>query len=84
MSTPLTGSVPPDHPARRQDPNVQTASAVARGEIPGPAVPERVASLPFELFRAELIMRFDRVPDETLVDIVDTAFIPLASLPWPH
>ena len=58
--------------------------AVARGEIPGPAVPERVASLPFELFRAELIMRFDRVPDETLVDIVDTAFIPLASLPWPH
>ena len=36
MSTPLTGSVPPDHPARRQDPNVETASAVARGEIGDP------------------------------------------------
>lgn len=33
MSTPLTGSVPPDHPSRQQDPNVETASAVARGEI---------------------------------------------------
>ena len=58
--------------------------AVERGEIPGPTVPERITSLPFELFRSELIMRFDRVPDETLVDIVDTAFMPLASLPWPH
>lgn len=33
MSTPLTGSVPPDHPSRQPDPNVETASAVARGEI---------------------------------------------------
>src|SRR5699024_579637 len=56
--------------------------AVERGEIPGPTVPERITSLPFDLFRSELIMRFDRVPDETLVDIVDTAFMPLASLPW--
>lgn len=33
MSTPLTGSVPPDHPAHAPDPNVETASAIARGEI---------------------------------------------------
>ena len=36
MSSPVTGSVPPDHPAREPDPNVETARAVARDEITGP------------------------------------------------
>lgn len=36
MSTPMTGSVPPDHPAHDSGPSVETASAAARGEIGAP------------------------------------------------
>ena len=38
MSTPMTGPVPPDHPAHDPDPNVETASAIARGELVDPAL----------------------------------------------
>jgi peptide/nickel transport system ATP-binding protein len=36
MSTPITGPVPPDHPAHDPDPNVVTATFVAQGEVPEP------------------------------------------------
>lgn len=52
--------------------------AVARGELPPNGLPERVAALPFDLLRQELIMNLAAVPDEVIVDIVDTVFLPLA------
>ncbi len=54
--------------------------AIERGELAG-ALPPRVASLPADLLRHEVLMNLSRVPDETIVDIVDTVFIPLATHP---
>jgi hypothetical protein len=51
--------------------------AVDRGELPG-ALPSRVAALPFDLLRHELLMNLGRASEETIVDIVDTVFLPLA------
>ncbi len=53
--------------------------AVERGEIAGAGLPARVADLPFDLFRHEMMMNLGPVPDATIVDIVDTVFMPLAT-----
>jgi AcrR family transcriptional regulator len=50
--------------------------AAARGEC-RPDVPDRIATLPFDLFRAEVMMTLRPMPDEEIVDIVDTVFLPL-------
>ncbi len=51
--------------------------AAARGEIdPGRLTP-RIASLPVDLVRHDLIMTLAPVPDSTLVEIVDRIFLPL-------
>ncbi|WP_417235414.1 TetR/AcrR family transcriptional regulator [Arthrobacter sp.] len=57
--------------------------AIERGEITGP-VPARVADLPFDLFRHELIMNMGPVREEVIVDIVDTLFMPLVQGMMPH
>jgi len=54
--------------------------AIERGELTG-ELPPRVLVLPGDLLRHELIMSLSRVPDETIVDIVDTVFLPLATQP---
>jgi AcrR family transcriptional regulator len=54
--------------------------AVERGEVTA-ALPPRVVSLPGDLLRHEFIMNLSRVPEETIVDIVDTVFLPLATRP---
>lgn len=54
--------------------------AIARGELPGGPLPSRLLSLPGDLMRYELIMRLGRVPDEAIVDIVDTVFMPLVAV----
>ena len=51
--------------------------AVNRGELPPEGIPPRIARLPADLLRHELIMNLSRVPEETIVDIVDTVFLPL-------
>ena len=56
------------------------ARAVDRGEI-STTPPDRVVNLPFDLFRHELIMNLGTVPDEAIVDIVDTVFLPLVTGP---
>jgi AcrR family transcriptional regulator len=56
--------------------------AVERGEI-APGLPPRVLSLPSDLIRHEVLMNLSRVPDETIVDVVDTVFLPLARQPRP-
>jgi AcrR family transcriptional regulator len=57
--------------------------ALERGEVTAPLEP-RVVALPFDLFRHELLMNLSRVPEETIVDIVDTVFLPLATGPRGH
>lgn len=52
--------------------------AVDRGEVAGP-IPDRIVSLPFDLLRHESIMNFTKVPDEVILDIVDTVFMPLVA-----
>jgi AcrR family transcriptional regulator len=54
--------------------------AIERGEVAG-ALPARVLSLPGDLLRHEFIVNLSRVPDETIIDIVDTVFLPLATKP---
>jgi AcrR family transcriptional regulator len=50
--------------------------AVTRGELPG-GLPARITSLPSDLARHELLMTLKPVPDATILDIVDTIFMPL-------
>lgn len=57
--------------------------AIVRGEISADPLPPRIASLPFDLFRHELMMTLARVPEETLLDIVDTVFLPLVTRDSP-
>jgi AcrR family transcriptional regulator len=51
--------------------------AVARGEIDPEKLTPRRASLPFDLFRHDVLMTLEPVPDETIEEIVDTIFLPL-------
>ena len=52
--------------------------AVDRGELTPAGLPARVAALPFDLFRHDMMLNLGPVPDDTIVDIVDTVFLPLA------
>ena len=54
--------------------------AIARGEIEPGQVSERVARLPVDLFRYELMMTLKPVADEVIEEIVDTVFLPLVRL----
>jgi AcrR family transcriptional regulator len=51
--------------------------AVRRGEIGPGRISPRVASLPLDLVRHELVMRQAPVPHTVLVEIVDEVFLPL-------
>jgi AcrR family transcriptional regulator len=51
--------------------------AAARGEIDPARLTPRMASLPVDLVRHDLIMTLAPVPDATLVEIVDKIFLPL-------
>ncbi len=52
--------------------------AMERGEV-SIAPPPRVTALPVDLLRHELIMNLSRVPERTIIEIVDTVFLPLAT-----
>ena len=62
---------------RRDYLGVIFARASARGDIAPERVTERMKSLPFDLLRQEFMTTFRPVPDEVLVEIVDTIFLPL-------
>ena len=51
--------------------------AVARGEIADRPRHPRVINLPFDLFRHELFMGLQGVPETTIVEIVDEVWLPL-------
>jgi AcrR family transcriptional regulator len=54
--------------------------AVARGEVKPGQISERVARVPVELFRYELMVRLQPVPDDVLEGIVDDVFLPLVDV----
>jgi AcrR family transcriptional regulator len=54
--------------------------ALARGEIRPGQVSDRVARVPVNLFRYELMATLQPVPDEVIEDIVDNVFMPLVRL----
>jgi hypothetical protein len=54
--------------------------AVARGEIRAGQISDRVARVPVDLFRYELMMTLKPVADEVIEEIVDTVFLPLVRL----
>lgn len=51
--------------------------AIARGEIDPAKLTPRIARLPIDLFRHEVLMTLTAVAPETIVEIVDTIFLPL-------
>ena len=56
---------------------VIVARAMARGELGPKTPPARVVSLPIDLLRNDLLLTLQPVPAETIVSIVDDAFLPL-------
>lgn len=52
--------------------------AVARGELAGPP-PARIIALPADLVRHELFMTMTAASPQTIVEIVDDVFLPLAT-----
>ncbi len=51
--------------------------AIERGEIKEEKVSERIARLPVDLIRHELLTTYEPVSDNTIVEIVDDIFLPL-------
>jgi hypothetical protein len=51
--------------------------ARGRGEVSANRISSRIARLPFDLFRHELIVTQEVVPDSVLEEIVDHIFLPL-------
>jgi AcrR family transcriptional regulator len=51
--------------------------AIDRGEISADRLTPRIARLPLDLFRYELLMTLEPVPGEVLEEIVDSIFLPL-------
>lgn len=52
--------------------------AVARGELAA-TPPARIVALPADLVRNELFMTMTAATPETIIDIVDNVFLPLAT-----
>ena len=53
--------------------------AVARGEIDPARLTPRIASVPFDLWRNEVMLTLKPVPDHVLRQIVDDIFLPLVA-----
>ena len=52
---------------------------IDRGEIDPERLTPRIAAVPFDLFRHELLMTLKPVAEEAIVEIVDTVFLPLVA-----
>jgi AcrR family transcriptional regulator len=51
--------------------------AVTRGEIPARERPPGLVSMPFDLFRHDLLLTLARVPERRILEIVDDLWLPL-------
>ncbi|MFF3173568.1 TetR/AcrR family transcriptional regulator [Streptomyces sp. NPDC057900] len=58
--------------------------AVERGEVDPSILEPRLVSLPFDLFRHEVLMTLKPVPEEAIVRIVDGIALPLLTRPSPR
>lgn len=54
--------------------------AIARGEVQPGQISERVARLPGDLFRHDLLITLKPLTDEAIEEIVDLVFLPLVRL----
>jgi AcrR family transcriptional regulator len=63
---------------RESSMDVIVARAIARGELGPKTPPARVVSLPVDLLRHELLMTLGPVTPQTITQIVDDVFLPLA------
>ncbi|MFE0368226.1 TetR/AcrR family transcriptional regulator [Streptomyces tendae] len=69
------------HPTDQQPPFATLVDrAIKRGELTDVPRPDRVVNLPFDLVRHDMLMAMGAVPDEVIVDIVDTVWLPLLDL----
>ncbi|CAL9657737.1 hypothetical protein SUDANB150_06830 [Streptomyces sp. enrichment culture] len=72
------------HPTDQQAPFATLVDrAVKRGELTDVPRPDRVVNLPFDLVRHDMLMTVGALPDEKIVEIVDTVWLPLLGLS-PH
>ena len=74
------GELLPNNPAREVMPKVITVileRAAERGEIPRRKVNPRIARLPADLVRQEMMLFDAPVPERSLAEIVDEIFLPL-------
>lgn len=55
------------------------ARGLDRGEIDPAKLTPRIATLPFDLLRLHILMTLKPMPDEAIVEIVDTIFLPLVT-----
>jgi AcrR family transcriptional regulator len=53
--------------------------ALERGDITAAALTPRIIALPFDLVRHEALMTLKAVPAETIIEIVDSIFLPLVN-----
>ena len=63
---------------RESSMDVIVARAIARGELGPKTPPARVVSLPVDLLRHELLMTLEPAAPQTINQIVDDVFLPLA------
>jgi AcrR family transcriptional regulator len=63
--------------------SVIIARAIERGEIDPARITPRVAALPFDLFRHEVLMTQAPVPDEVIEEIVDAIALPVMTGRFP-
>ena len=65
---------------RRNVADVLLSRAAERGEVTLGRVTQRMKRLPFDLMRQEFTMTLAEVPDEVLVEIIDTLYLPLLEM----
>lgn len=58
--------------------------AERRGQLDPARLTPRIASMPFDLMRAEIVTTMQPLPTDTLEEIVDTMFLPLVSPAAPR
>lgn len=64
---------------RRSAAEIVMQRAVARGEVSAEVVTPRLTSLPFDLFRYEVMMTHQPVGEDVITEIVDKFFVPLVT-----
>jgi AcrR family transcriptional regulator len=72
--------VMPDRPLRTEQ---VFARAHERGEIDLDGIPPAVLAMPYDLMRHDMLMTYQPIPPERVLEIVDELFMPLVTLSRP-